>query len=137
MVQDTFLKLCGADRERIEAHLAPWLYRVCRNRALDVMKKEHRMQALTQEEAESRASGAAGPREQAESHETEAALLAALGRLPEEQQEVFRLKFLDQMSYQEISEITGASMNQVRYWIHTAMKTMRRRMRPVLDVETV
>ena len=35
VVQDTFLRLCDADRDQVGEYLAPWLYRVCRNRAID------------------------------------------------------------------------------------------------------
>src|SRR5262245_43068935 len=46
VVQETFLRLCREDRARIDGHLSPWLFTVCRNLALDVLKKERRMQAL-------------------------------------------------------------------------------------------
>ena len=40
VVQDTFLKLCQQERASLSDRLAEWLYTVCRNRALDVMRKE-------------------------------------------------------------------------------------------------
>jgi len=40
VVQDTFLRLCREDLDAIADHLPAWLFRVCRNRALDVRKKE-------------------------------------------------------------------------------------------------
>ncbi len=129
VVQDTFLKLCAAEPRKIEDHLAPWLYRVCRNRALDVMKKERRMQSLEPEQAERQPSPAPTPRDAAQGSETEAAVLHALATLPENQQEVFRLKFENQLSYQEISEVTGATRNHVRYLIHTSLKAMREQLR--------
>src|SRR5689334_8392868 len=46
VVQDTFIRLCAEDRTRIEPHLAPWLFTVCRNRALDVQRKERRLNPL-------------------------------------------------------------------------------------------
>jgi RNA polymerase sigma factor (sigma-70 family) len=42
VVQDTFLRLCKADRRKVEQGLAAWLYTVCRNRALDLMRREKR-----------------------------------------------------------------------------------------------
>ena len=42
VVQDTFLRLCRASPAQIDGYIAPWLFKVCRNRALDVRKKEAR-----------------------------------------------------------------------------------------------
>ena len=58
VVQDAFLRLCQADRAKVDGHLAAWLYTVCRNRAYDVRRKEGRMDALTQGRAEVRPSWA-------------------------------------------------------------------------------
>src|SRR5262245_42736184 len=46
VVQDAFLKLWEADRASVNGHLGQWLYRVCRNRALDICRKEMRMTTL-------------------------------------------------------------------------------------------
>ena len=89
VVQDTFVKLCTADWAKIEAHLAPWLYRVCRNRAFDVLKKEKRMQPLAEGQAEARPDTKPVPGDVAEGHEAEALVHAALAKLPEKNQEVF------------------------------------------------
>src|SRR5215813_7475985 len=45
-VQETFLQLCEQDRATVEGHLAAWLFRVCRNRALDLRRKETRMEIV-------------------------------------------------------------------------------------------
>ncbi len=37
VVQETFLRLCSAKREKVEDHLAAWLYTVARNHALNVL----------------------------------------------------------------------------------------------------
>ena len=52
VVQDTFLRLCREPREKVEDGARQWLFRVCRNRAVDVLKKENRMKALSDEQAE-------------------------------------------------------------------------------------
>ncbi|HDP35753.1 MAG TPA: sigma-70 family RNA polymerase sigma factor [Candidatus Hydrogenedentes bacterium] len=134
VAQDTFLRLCDADRDQIGDYLAPWLYRVCRNRALDVMKKERRMQLLEKGQAERRAAPGPTPEAAAANTETGAAVIAAMATLPENQQEVFRLKFQDQLSYREISDVTGFPVNNVRYLIHTALQTMREQLRDRLEL---
>ena len=39
IVQDTFLSLCKADMGKV-AFLKAWLFKVCRNRALEIIRKE-------------------------------------------------------------------------------------------------
>jgi RNA polymerase sigma-70 factor (ECF subfamily) len=134
VVQDTFLKLCAADPKQVADHLAPWLYRVCRNRALDVRKKEARMQPLSDERAATEAGPDPGPAAHAAGRETAALLRAAIDGLPDKQQEVFRLKFQDQMTYKEISAVTGFPLNNVRYLIHTALKQLRTDLRSTPDL---
>src|SRR3954454_11134801 len=78
VVQDTFLRLCAQDRASVEDHLAEWLFTVCRNRALDVLRKEHRMTQLSDEHVNRCLSAAPGPLEAAERHELGVRVLALL-----------------------------------------------------------
>ena len=48
-----------------------------------------------------------------------------LETLPTNQREVIRLKFQNGFSYQEISRISGHSVSNVGYLIHTGLKTIR------------
>lgn len=134
VVQDTFIKLCTAYQAQLDGHLAPWLYRVCRNRALDVMKKEQRMQPLSEERMALEPSTAAPPNVHAENQETGAIIQDAIRQLPDPQEEAFRLKFQDRLSYKEISAVTGLTTNQVRYHIHSALKTLRQQLQGQLDL---
>lgn len=134
VVQDTFLKLCLADRRKIQDYLAPWLYRVCRNRALDVRKKEQRMQSVDSTLLAEQPSSQPPPRAVAQGRETESLALEAFAELPENQQEVLRLKFQEQLSYKEISEVTGFPVTNVRYLLHISLKRVRERLRERLDL---
>ena len=49
IVQDTFVRLCKQPRDQIEPRIRSWLFTVCRNRALDVLKKERRMKTLDED----------------------------------------------------------------------------------------
>lgn len=128
VVQETFLKLCSADRESIESHLAEWLFTVCRNRALDVLRKEQRMTQLHDEHVNRCLSPAAGPQDVVERQELAARVLDMLEELPPNQREVIRLKFQNGFSYQEISRISGHSVSNVGYLIHAGIKTLRGRL---------
>ncbi len=43
VVQDTFIKLHRQDPEAIRGKLKSWLYTVCRNRSIDILRKEKPM----------------------------------------------------------------------------------------------
>ena len=45
VVQHAFVKLCRQNRADVEHTTKAWLYTVCRNRALDILRKEARMTA--------------------------------------------------------------------------------------------
>jgi RNA polymerase sigma-70 factor (ECF subfamily) len=91
VAQDTFLKLCREPREKIVGRLRPWLYSVCRNRAVDVLKKEQRMTTLTQPQAQELVSPDRGPAAALERQEELGHAAAVLAQLPANQQEVVRL----------------------------------------------
>jgi RNA polymerase sigma factor (sigma-70 family) len=126
VVQDTFLRLCRADRVVVEARLAAWLYTVCRNRAIDVARKEGRMTTTTDELTV--AGHEPDPAAIAERGDTASRALDLIERLPEKQREVIRLKFQGGLTYAQISEVTSLSVSHVGVLIHHGMKTLRGRM---------
>ena len=67
------------------------------------------------------------PNEQIEREEANGFLLRIVATLPPRQQEVLQLKFQNDLSYQEISEITKLSVSHVGVLLHTALKTLRAR----------
>ncbi|MGD9647313.1 MAG: RNA polymerase sigma factor, partial [Pirellulales bacterium] len=51
VAQDTFLRLALVDRRELDGHLVQWLYTVARRRAIDIRRKERRMETLTADAA--------------------------------------------------------------------------------------
>ncbi|MEY2519677.1 MAG: hypothetical protein QOF24_1436 [Verrucomicrobiota bacterium] len=127
VVQETFVKLQHENRTELDDAPAKWLFAVCRNNALNVCRKEKRMTYLDHELLEARESDQPAPSEKLESKEASGFLLKILGTLPPRQQEVLQLKFQNDLSYQEISEITKLSVSNVGVMIHNALKTLRQR----------
>jgi len=125
VVQDAFLRLCREETDAPRDHVRPWLFTVCRRRALDVLRRQRRMQSLNETDTASWASREPSPAALAESHEQAGRALRLLRRLPENQREVLVLKFQQALSYQEISRVTGLSVGNVGFLIHTALKTLR------------
>jgi RNA polymerase sigma factor (sigma-70 family) len=107
IVQETFLELCKTRRSRVEEQLTPWLFRVCRNRAFDLRRKEKRVQALSEEQSQNIESPEPSPQAAIETSQGAQALLGMVQKLPDNQKEIVFLRFQSGLSYKEISEVTG------------------------------
>ncbi len=126
-VQDTFLRWQqSAPADLAEGDLPKWLFTVCRHRALDLCRKEHRMTYLDQDATAAEPSPEPGPAESLARKEAAGFLLRILEKLPPRQQEVIQLKFQNGLSYKEISEVTQLSVTNVGFLIHQGIKALRR-----------
>ncbi len=133
IVQDAFVALHTADRSRVQGHLGQWLYTVCRNRAVDVLRKESRVVQRFESVAEANPEAALSPGAIAEAHDVCERVCAIIDTLPPNQQEVMRLKFEGELSYREISGVTGLSVSNVGYLLHIAIKTIRQHLQVEAD----
>lgn len=125
VVQDTFVKLHRQDPAAIQGKLKSWLYTVCRNRSIDILRKENPMLTSGGEAFVNLDDASPTPSEAMEQRERFDEVLSFLERLPENQREVIRLKFQGDLSYKEIAEITGLSVSNVGFLIHTGIKRLR------------
>lgn len=128
VVQDTFLQLCREDPARVDGHLPQWLFTVCRNRAVDVQRKEGRLRPLEDGALEAQPSPEPTPARRLESMDSLREVMEVFGTLPASQQEVLRLKLQEHLSYQQISQVTGLSVSHVGVLIHTGLKLLRARL---------
>lgn len=125
VVQDTFIRLYQQDASKVRDGLKSWLFTVCRNRALDVLRKEKRLVPVEDGELAARDSGVASPGDAAAHHERVELVKTYIARLPENQATVILLKFEKGYSYKEISRETGLTTGNVGFLIHTGMKRLR------------
>ena len=124
VVQDTFLKLCRQPPDSFEGNLAPWLFTVCRNGAFDLQRKERRMTTAA-ELSEQPSTMQQSPEAIVIVRDSADRVFRMLDQLPDNQQEVVRLKFQNEMTYQEIADVTGLSVTNVGFLLHTALKRLR------------
>jgi RNA polymerase sigma-70 factor (ECF subfamily) len=132
IVQETFLQLCEEDRAAVAGHLAAWLFRVCRNRAFDLRRKETRVDSI--EVSADAPDPHPGPSELAERREDTGHVMRILETLPESHQEAVYLRFQSGLSYKEISEITGHTVTNVGFMLHAAVKKIREHMTGMASV---
>ena len=124
IVQESFLKLLKQEHvEKIKGHELPWLFRVCRNSALDRLKKEKPMNHLKECDEIPYEGEMADQKMERQQRENKAAQI--LKNLNPTQREVVRLKFQEELSYKEISEVTGHSVSHVGVHHYESIKKLR------------
>ena len=125
VVQDTFIRLCQQDPEKVRDSLKGWLFTVCRNRCLDVLRKDKRIEPLDELRWQKVAGSETAPDEQVEKDEQVAHVMRYMDRLAKNQKEVILLKFQQGMSYAEIRDVTGLTEGNIGFLIHTGLKMLR------------
>lgn len=123
-VQETFLRLSRQDVVALEPRLAPWLFCVCRNCALDHCRKVVRFSSDPLDEE--RASEAPTPDAEAVASEDAFHLRELVAQLPTRQRELVKLKFEAGLSYKEMSTTMRMSVSHVGVQLHEAIQTLRR-----------
>jgi RNA polymerase sigma-70 factor (ECF subfamily) len=121
-LQDVWLDVFrGMSRLTEPGALPAWLYRIARDRAFRIFRKR-RILALPIEPEDV----AESAEEEEFSSEDAERVHAALDRLPAEQREVVVLRFLEDMSYEDIARVTGSALGTVRSRLHYAKRALRR-----------
>jgi RNA polymerase sigma-70 factor (ECF subfamily) len=128
VAQETLLTVHAARRTYDPKRpFAPWFYAILSSRMIDVLRKERRVSArelgtdTLPEPAAVQKSAHAGS-----DVVDPATIEAALGSLPERQQEVVRALKLRDESVKEISERLGMSQSAVKVTAHRGYKALRR-----------
>lgn len=125
VVQDAFIRLCKQDMAKVRDNLKSWLFTVCRNRALDLLRKDKHSEPIEEIRWKKVAGPGLQPDEQASYRENAARLMGFMNRLTDNQREVIILKFQQGLSYQEINSITGLTTGNIGFLIHTGLKRLR------------
>ena len=128
VVQHAFLKLCNQSPAGLQLGPMPWLFRVCRNRALDLLREaSHRNSAAgSADEAEVNRlpSREPNPAASAEQQDLCRALRKLMLSLPNLQREVVEL-WSEGLGYREIAEIMDQRETYVRVLAHRAIRTLK------------
>ena len=133
VVQDAFVSawrsLPGFEGTSFKA----WLFRIARNRAIDVIRAQKRRAELPLDPPDDDGDpgwaepAAGGPEltDIAAGHEARAAVEAALAVVPVEQRDALLLRDVEGFSYEEIAAITVSEIGTVKSRIHRARVTVR------------
>ncbi len=122
VMQNTFIKAYkNINSFKNDAKFYTWLYRIATNESLNALKKNNKIGVVGMDEPE-------GIMKEVHSDpyfdgdEAQIILLQAIASLPEKQRLVFNMKYYDDMSYKDISEILNTSVGALKASFHHASK---------------
>ena len=127
-VQELYLKLWSA-RKTLGGVQNPAAYGISmlKNICIDRIRKRQIRKAEPLEKAPPLED--APPERRAEMKDTLRHLLDEMEKLPQKQRDVLRMRTIDELEYEEISEKTGLSQVHIRVLITTARKTLKQKLR--------
>jgi RNA polymerase sigma-70 factor (ECF subfamily) len=140
LAQECFLRAYRGRAEfRGEASPTTWLVRIAVNLARDHIRSRRagfwrRLFANGGEEAEAAAAGMVDwrptPEQALATNQRVAAVWQAAGALPQQQRTVFVLRFVEEMSLDEIAMTTGLRVGTVKAHLFRALASVRARVEP-------
>jgi RNA polymerase sigma factor (sigma-70 family) len=102
-----------------------WCMTMTRNRSLDKSRDQTRRRAESLDGVHAKAGNGIGPAEALEQGDMAARIRRMMHDLPEKQRLVMHLRDIEELSYDEIAETLGQSLEQVKTNLHRARKTIR------------
>ncbi|HEY3058623.1 MAG TPA: sigma-70 family RNA polymerase sigma factor [Chloroflexota bacterium] len=132
VAQETFVQLYS-NLHRLDEYepLAPWLFRVARNRCIDVIRRR-RTVPLDDDAEDEPLDDQPLPDELVERADIQRVLAEAIATLPQQYAEVVALRYAADRSFAEIGAILDLEEGAARVRFHRAKALLRRRLRDTL-----
>lgn len=135
LLQDTFIKAIHtmkSGRYNEEGKFSSWICRIAHNLAIDYFRKEKRNPMIEMEDGSNVFNTLAFAEESIESlqikEDTHRRLRELIQQLPEAQKEVLIMRHYADMSFQEIAETTGVSINTALGRMRYALINLRKKL---------
>lgn len=126
---------------RGESSVKTWLYKITKNLCLNSLRKQkiRKFFGFTNDDEtinllETTKDDSILPDDNFSQKEFYAALKSAIGKLPVKQRETFALRYFDDMSYKEISEILGTSVGGLKANYYQAVKKLSEELHEFKDI---
>ena len=123
VLQNTFVKVFqNLNKFKGESKLFSWIYRIATNEALTFLNQKAKKSGISSETLQSKAIDNLKADVYFDGNEIQIKLQKAIALLPEKQQLVFKMKYFEELKYEEISEILGTSVGALKASYHHAVK---------------
>ena len=123
VLQNTFMKVFqNLENFKGESKLFSWMYRIATNEALTFLQQKAKKQGISSEEVQKNVLSKLESDVFFDGDEIQLKLQKAIATLPEKQQLVFKMKYFEELKYEEISEIVDTSVGALKASYHLAVK---------------
>lgn len=123
LTQNTFIKAYRAlDKFEGNSSLFTWLYRIATNESLTFLEKKKKRFFFSLDDHQEKMEAFVDQSPSLSGEEIQVKLQKSLLKLPDKQRLVFHLKYEEDLSYEEIAQITGTSVGALKASYHHAVK---------------
>lgn len=123
VLQNTFIKIYkNISKFKEESKLYTWMYRIATNEALTFLGKRAKQKNISSEELQEQVINNLTSDVYFEGDKIQIALQKAINSLPEKQKQVFTMKYFEDLTYEELSNILGTSIGALKSSYHIASK---------------
>jgi RNA polymerase sigma-70 factor (ECF subfamily) len=127
--QETFLSALEVSKNEPVRNFRALLARIAAARAIDRLRRRYHCDSNGSVNIDAFANSDLGPDGQMRSIELAEQLRQALAKVPQQEAEIFCLRFLNDLSYRQIAKTTGLKRNAVGVILHRT----RQRLREILE----
>ncbi|MFV8354642.1 RNA polymerase sigma factor [Flavobacterium sp. XS1P32] len=123
VLQNVFIKIFqNLKNFKGESKLFSWMYRIATNESLTFLKQKSKNSGISSETLQNKTIDNLEADVFFDGNEIQIKLQKAIALLPEKQQLVFKMKYFQELKYEEISEILGTSVGGLKASYHLAVK---------------
>lgn len=123
ILQNTFIRVfVNLSEFNGGSKLFSWLYRIATNEAVNYIQKKAARNGFTYENFQTQIAGNLLADTYFDGDDVQFKLQKAISLLPERQQLIFKMKYFEELKYEEISEILGTSVGALKASYHHAVK---------------
>ena len=123
VLQNTFVKVYQHLKNfKGESKLFSWMYRIATNEALTFLSQKAKKNGVSSETLQNKTIDNLKADVYFDGNEIQIKLQKAIVLLPKKQQLVFKMRYFEELKYEEISDILGTSVGALKASYHHAVK---------------
>ena len=123
VLQNTFVKIFqNLKNFKGDSKLFSWMYRIATNEAITFINNKAKRNGTTSEAMQTKIVENLQSDVYFDGNEIQIKLQKAIVLLPEKQQLVFKMKYFEELKYEQISEVLGTSVGALKASYHHAVK---------------